>query len=115
VHPFAVLGDPVRRRIVELLAEGELSSGEVVNVVGAEFGITQSAVSQQLKVLRDAGFAKVRAEGRRRLYALDPGPLRTIDEWLAHYRVFWASALEDLAAEVERGKAERAAAGGPVS
>lgn len=100
---------------MELLAEGELSSGEVVNVVGAEFGITQSAVSQQLKVLRDAGFAKVRAEGRRRLYALDPGPLRTIDEWLAHYRVFWASALEDLAAEVERGKAERAAAGGPVS
>src|SRR5690606_26025062 len=109
VHPFAVLGDPVRRRIVELLAEGERTSGEVVDVVGDEFGITQSAVSQQLKVLRDAGFATVRAEGRRRIYALDPGPLRTIDEWLAHYRAFWRDALEDLAAEVERGKAERAA------
>ncbi len=115
MHPFAVLGDPVRRRIVELLAQGEHTSGEVVDAVGGEFGITQSAVSQHLKVLRDAGFAKVRAEGRRRVYALDPGPLRTIDEWLAHYRAFWRDALEDLAAEVERGKAERAAAEGPLS
>jgi len=115
MHPFAVLGDPVRRRIVELLAEGERTSGEVVTAVGQEFGITQSAVSQQLKVLRDAGFARVRAEGRRRVYALDPGPLRTIDEWLAHYRAFWQDALEDLAAEVERGKAERAARGGAPS
>ncbi len=111
MHPFAVLADPVRRRIVELLAQGERPAGDVVDEVGDEFGITQSAVSQQLRVLREAGFARVRSEGRRRVYALDPGPLRTIDAWLAHYRAFWHDALEDLAAEVERGRSERAAKG----
>ena len=67
MHAFDVLGDPVRRRVLELLAEGEHSSGEVVAVVQAEFGITQSAVSQHLKVLRDSGFASVRIDGARRL------------------------------------------------
>ncbi len=57
VHAFDVLGDPVRRRILELLAEREHASGEVVEVIAAEFGITQAAVSQHLKVLRDSGFA----------------------------------------------------------
>jgi DNA-binding transcriptional ArsR family regulator len=61
MHAFDVLGDPVRRRILELLATGEHSSGEIVVVVQREFGITQSAVSQQLRILRDSGFASVRA------------------------------------------------------
>lgn len=111
MHPFTVLGDPVRRRLVEVLATGEHSAGELVEVVGGEFGITQSAVSQQLQVLREEGFASVRAEGRRRIYTIDPGPLRTIGAWIAHYRAFWESALDDLGNEIERGKDEKAKAG----
>jgi hypothetical protein len=65
MHAFDVLGDPVRRRILELLATGEHSSGDIVAVVQREFGITQSAVSQQLRVLRDSGFASVRAASTR--------------------------------------------------
>lgn len=106
-HPFAVLGDPVRRRLVEVLATGERSAGELVEVIGTEFEIGQSAVSQQLQVLREQGFATVRAEGRRRIYAIDPEPLRTIGAWVAYYRSFWESALHDLDGEIERGKAER--------
>ena len=67
MHAFDILGDPVRRRIIELLREGELSAGDVVSAVGEEFGISQPAVSQHLKLLRDAGFATQRAEGTRRL------------------------------------------------
>lgn len=115
MHPFAVLGDPVRRRLVEVLAAGEYSAGELVDLIGGEFGITQSAVSQQLKVLRAEGFATVRAEGRRRIYVLEPEPLRTIGAWIAYYRQFWETALDDLADEVERGKAERVQAQASVS
>ena len=86
VHAFDVLGDPVRRRILELLADGELTSGAITAVVQAEFGISQPAVSQHLKVLRDSGFATVRPEGTRRLYAVDAAPFRELDEWLAHFR-----------------------------
>jgi DNA-binding transcriptional ArsR family regulator len=105
VHAFDVLGDPVRRRILELLADGgELASGEVVDVVGGEFGISQPAVSQHLKVLRDSGFATVRAEGSRRLYAIDTGPMREVDAWLDRFRRFWDQRLDALATEVARGK-----------
>jgi DNA-binding transcriptional ArsR family regulator len=61
VHAFDVLGDPVRRRILELLADGEQPAGEVTAVVRQEFGIWQPAVSQHLRVLRESGFATVRA------------------------------------------------------
>ncbi|MFD2647724.1 ArsR/SmtB family transcription factor [Devosia albogilva] len=107
MHAFDVLGDPVRRRILELLAEGEMSSGEVVAVIGAEFGISQAAVSQHLKVLRDSGFATVRPQAQRRIYTLDPGPLRDVDDWLDHFRGFWTHKLEALATEVARGKKRR--------
>jgi DNA-binding transcriptional ArsR family regulator len=91
VHAFDILGDPVRRRILELLADGERAAGQVSAVVQEEFGITQPAVSQHLKVLRENGFARVRAEGTRRLYAVDPAPLREADRWFAeHFRRFWA-------------------------
>jgi DNA-binding transcriptional ArsR family regulator len=79
MHAFDVLGDPVRRRILELLAGGERSSGDVVAVIQQEFGITQSAVSQHLRVLRDSGFASVRSEGTRRVYAVEVSPLREVD------------------------------------
>ncbi|NLG09900.1 MAG: winged helix-turn-helix transcriptional regulator [Deinococcales bacterium] len=107
MHPFEVLADPVRRRIVEVLASGERASGEVVAIVGPEFGISQPAVSRQLRVLRDGGFARVRVAGQRRIYRLDPEPLREVDAWLAHYRGFWERAMDDLAAEIERGDRER--------
>lgn len=107
MHAFDVLGDPVRRRILELLAAGELASGEVVEAIAAEFGITQAAVSQHLKVLRDSGFAAVRAEGTRRLYALDTAPLQEVDAWLDHFRGFWTHKLLALGTEIARGKKQR--------
>ncbi|RKG93334.1 ArsR/SmtB family transcription factor [Corallococcus terminator] len=107
MHAFDVLGDPVRRRILELLAEGEHASGEVVTVVQREFGITQSAVSQHLKVLRDNGFATVRVDGARRLYAVDAAPLAEVDAWLNRFRAFWTPKLDALATEVARGKKKR--------
>ncbi|HLU83010.1 MAG TPA: metalloregulator ArsR/SmtB family transcription factor [Trueperaceae bacterium] len=111
MHPFAVLGDPVRRRLVEVLATREHSAGELVALIGQEFAIGQSAVSQQLRVLKDEGFATVRAEGRRRIYGIEPAPLESIGAWIAYYRSFWESALADLDDEIERGKRERAGSG----
>lgn len=107
MHAFDVLGDPVRRRLLELLAEGDRASGDMTAIVRAEFGITQSAVSQHLKVLRDAGFATVRVDGARRIYAVEAGPMREIDQWLDRFRSFWAPRLEALATEVARGKRRR--------
>ena len=107
VHAFDVLGDPVRRRILELLAEGELTSGAVTTVVQDEFGISQPAVSQHLRVLRDAGFASVRPAGARRLYAVDSAPLQEVDVWLDKFRRFWEQRLDSLATELARGKRDR--------
>lgn len=107
MHAFDVLGDPVRRRILELLAEREHASGEMVDIVGREFGISQPAVSQHLKVLRDSGFATVRAEAQRRVYAVDPSALREVDQWLDRFRAFWESKLDALETEIARGKRER--------
>jgi len=89
VNAFDVLGEPVRRRILELLADGELTSGRISETVRAEFGISQPAVSQHLRVLREAGMARVRPEGTRRLYAVSPDPLREVDAWLDRFRRFW--------------------------
>jgi DNA-binding transcriptional ArsR family regulator len=107
MHAFDVLGDPVRRRILELLAQGETSSGEVTDVVRAEFGISQPAVSQHLKVLRENGFATVRPEGTRRLYAVDPSGLREVDAWVAQFRDFWEQHLDALGTELARGRRAR--------
>jgi DNA-binding transcriptional ArsR family regulator len=107
MHAFDILGDPVRRRILELLAAGELSSGDIVAVIAREYGITQSAVSQQLRVLRDSGFASVRPEGARRFYAVEPARLREVDDWLGRFSAFWLPKLDALATEVARGKRKR--------
>jgi DNA-binding transcriptional ArsR family regulator len=107
MHAFDVVGDPVRRRILELLAKGEQSSGEVVAVIQREFGITQAAVSQHLKVLRDSGFASVRSEGTRRIYVVDAEPLQDIDRWLNLFRRHWEPKLDALATEIARGKRKR--------
>jgi DNA-binding transcriptional ArsR family regulator len=107
VHAFDVLSDPVRRRILELLADGEMSAGDVTDRVRQEFNITQPAVSQHLKVLRENGFAVVRPEGTRRLYSVDAAPLRETDAWLDRFRHFWTPRLDALATELARGKRER--------
>jgi DNA-binding transcriptional ArsR family regulator len=107
MHAFDVLGDPVRRRILELLADGEQSSGDIVVIAQREFGISQPAVSQHLRVLRDSGFANVRSEGARRIYRVDAAPMREVDAWLDRFRVFWERRLDALATEVARGKRQR--------
>ena len=109
MHAFDVLGNPVRRRILELLATGEHTSGSIVEVVQREYAITQPAVSQHLKVLRDNGFATVRAEGARRLYRVDALSLDEVDAWINRLRRQWEQRLDALAGEVERGKQERGA------
>ena len=104
---FDVLRVPARRRILELLGDGERSSGELVMAIHNEFGLSQPAVSQHLGVLRDNGFTTVRVDGTRRLYALRPERLVEIDTWLESFRGLWIESLETLAGEVERGKRER--------
>lgn len=107
MQAFDVLGDPVRRRILELLADGEQPAGAVTAVIQEEFRISQPGVSQHLRVLRESGLATVRAEGARRLYAVDPAPLREIDRWLERYRRFWSHHLDALGTELVRGTRER--------
>ena len=107
MHAFDVLGDPVRRRILELLALSEHRSGEIVEVIQAEFGITQAAVSQHLRVLRESGFASVRKDGPRRIYAVETDPLKEVDDWLAPFRAFWERKLDALETEIARGKRKR--------
>ena len=104
MHAFDVLGDPIRRRILELLADGEESAGELGRVIQDEFGISQPAVSQHLRVLRDTGFATVRAEGVRRLYAVNPAPLAQADAWFDAFRRFWEPKLDALGTELARGR-----------
>ncbi|MBA3799953.1 MAG: winged helix-turn-helix transcriptional regulator [Geodermatophilaceae bacterium] len=107
MHAFDVLGDPVRRRILELLAADELTSGAITAIVQEEFGISQPAVSQHLRVLRDSGFATVRPEGTRRLYAVDPEPFRELDEWMGTFRSFWEQRLDSLETDLARGRRAR--------
>lgn len=107
MHAFDVLADPVRRCILEILSHGEHASGEMVEIVGRNFGIGQSAVSQHLKVLRESGFANVTVSGAKRIYALDPTPLSEVDRWLSQFRRYWGPRFEALATEVARGKRKR--------
>ena len=102
MHAFDVLGDPVRRRILELIAEGERSAGEITAQVQGEFGISQPAVSQHLRVLRESGFTTVRPAGARRLYAVDPAPLKEVAEWLEPFRRSWEESYERLDELLER-------------
>jgi DNA-binding transcriptional ArsR family regulator len=106
VHAFDVLGEPVRRRILELLADRELSAGAITEVVQREFGISQPGVSAHLRVLRDAGFVSVRSEGTRRVYAMQPTALRDVDIWLERFRRFWQPHLDALETELARGARE---------
>ena len=104
MHAFDILGDPVRRRILELLADGQLPAGQIAATIGTEFGISQPAVSQHLRVLREHGFTTVRPEGTRRLYAVAPHALDEVDEWVTAFRRRWTQPLDALATELARGR-----------
>jgi DNA-binding transcriptional ArsR family regulator len=103
VEALAALADPVRRELVALLAHGEVPAGELA----ARFPVSRPAVSRHLRVLREAGLVTARADGKRRLYALDPRPLRELDDWLAPYRDLWARRLDALDTEIARGRRAR--------
>ena len=91
---FTALADPTRRRIVDLLADGEKDAGSIA----AGFEISKPAISRHLRVLREGGIIQVRQEAQRRIYSLRPDGLRDIDRWLSRYRSFWSERLDDLEA-----------------
>jgi DNA-binding transcriptional ArsR family regulator len=93
---FMALSDPTRRRIVEMLATRELRAGEIAR----RFDITAPAVSQHLKLLREAGLVQVRRDAQRRIYALDPAGLAEMDVWLGRFRRFWSGRLDALEREL---------------
>jgi len=115
MHALDVLGDPVRRRILELLVDGEASAGVVGATIGDEFGISQPAVSQHLKVLRDNGFATVRPQGTKRLYAVDARGPSEAREWLSAFERFWLPKLAALDTELARGRRERRPKSSPTT
>lgn len=94
---FEVLAEPNRRRLLDLLREGERSVGELVDALP----VSQPAVSKHLRVLRDAGLVEVRRDAQRRLYRLRPEPLQELDEWLTPYRRAWAGRLDALGAHLD--------------
>jgi DNA-binding transcriptional ArsR family regulator len=104
MQSLAALADPNRRRMVEMLAGRELSSGEI----GSEFEISAPAVSQHLKVLKEASIVRVRVDGQRRIYALDPAGFAEIEQWLSSVRRFWIPRLDELERQLQRRKAEEA-------
>jgi DNA-binding transcriptional ArsR family regulator len=107
MHAFDVLGDPVRRRLVELLAEQDAPAGAVSRVAEQEFGISQPAVAKHLRVLREAGFVTVRPDGPRRIYRLEPVVVEQLEEQVAKYRTLWSQRLDALETEIARGKRQR--------
>lgn len=98
MRTLEVLAEPTRRRIVELLIDGERSAGEIAS----EFQTSRPGISRHLRVLRESGFVRARGEGQRRLYSLDPAPLAELDEWLQRYRSFWTNRLDALDTEIRR-------------
>lgn len=99
---LALLADPVRRRIVEILSDGERPAGSLGAVLSSEFDIRQPAVSNQLRVLREARVVRVRPEGSRRLYSLRPGGLDDVTAWVERYSHLWPQRLDALETELAR-------------
>jgi DNA-binding transcriptional ArsR family regulator len=97
------LADPSRRTVVERLARGPVTAGELADLLP----IARPGVSRHLRVLREAGLVEVRAEAQRRVYSLRAEPLAEIDEWLGPYRALWEQRLDALHTEIARGKRER--------
>ncbi|HXZ68099.1 MAG TPA: metalloregulator ArsR/SmtB family transcription factor [Alphaproteobacteria bacterium] len=95
---FEILAEPNRRRILDLLREGERAAGEIVS----ELAISQPGVSKHLRVLREGGLVGMRRDGQRRLYRLRPDGLAEVDQWLAPYRDFWSQKLDALEAHLKK-------------
>lgn len=98
MSPFEALAEPNRRRILDVLRDGERPAGDLVEALA----ISQPGVSKHLKLLREAGLVSVRADGQRRLYRLEPGGLADLEAWLTPYRQFWAGRLSRLEEHLER-------------
>ena len=103
MQTLGALADPTRRQLLALLAPGELAAGELAE----RFPVSRPAISRHLRVLREAGLVSSRTDGKRRLYALDPRPLRELDAWLEPYRDLWAQRLDALDTEIARGRRAR--------
>ncbi|GAA5207789.1 ArsR/SmtB family transcription factor [Microbacterium kyungheense] len=93
MHPFEALADPVRRRLVEVLASGEHTSGQLADAVGREFRISRTAVSKHLRLLRDARLVDVRAEEKWRWYRLDRSGLESLEDTVADLRAKYETAI----------------------
>lgn len=98
MSPFEALAEPNRRRILDVLRDGERPAGDLVEALE----ISQPGVSKHLKLLREAGLVSVRADGQRRLYRLEPKGLADLDAWLMPYRRFWVDRLSRLEQHLER-------------
>ncbi len=98
MRALEALADPTRRRIVELLSEGERPAGDIAS----HFRTSRPGISRHLRVLRETGLVRVREEAQRRLYSIDPAPLAELDAWLDRYRRFWTNRLDALETEVRR-------------
>jgi len=98
METLAALADPTRRRIVEVLAGGPLSSGDIAS----RFPITKPAVSQHLKALRQARLVRVRAEAQRRIYELDPEGVGELAAWVERLKAFWNPRLDVLEANLKQ-------------
>jgi DNA-binding transcriptional ArsR family regulator len=95
---FTAVADPIRRNILALLRKGEQPAGALVETLD----LPQPNVSKHLKALRAAGLVRIRIDGPRRFYSLDPAPLAELDDWLAPYREFWAAKLDALGDHLSR-------------
>ena len=99
---FQALADPTRRAILGLLRQGS----QPVGTIARDFPISRPAISRHLRILREAELVSEIKVGRNRLYELNAAPLRSVDDWLAHYRHMWQHQLRNLKRFVERkGKA----------
>lgn len=95
---FAALADPTRQRIVEMLATGALSSGEIAG----RFKLSPPAISQHLKTLKEARLVSVRADRQKRIYSLDPEGVAEVGEWVERIKAFWNPRLDALEAALKR-------------
>jgi DNA-binding transcriptional ArsR family regulator len=102
---FSALADPTRRAVLDLLRQGSQPAGQIAQ----KFPVSRPAISKHLRLLRRAHLVQERREGRHRFYHLNPGPLKAVDSWLEHYRVFWSANLASLKVFVEAEHARESA------
>lgn len=108
---FHAIADPTRRAILDLLRDGERAASDLLT----PFRISQPALSQHLAVLRRAGLVRPRKSGRRRLYSVEPAPLREVADWIALYDKFWTDRLDNLGRYLDRQRLERQSSPSPTA